>query len=146
MVQPRSRVYRSRHQLIVCAVVGVVFWGIGFGMLFEVRRPVVPALLVGFLVIWPCISVRAALARVVPSREGVRVQNVFSTFEVGWAEVERFEMGRRGILPYVCVVHLRDGGRRSATGIQERTNFPDGSAEEMVAALNTERLESCAQT
>lgn len=43
-----------------------------------------------------------------------------------------------GLLPYVCLIHLRDGSRKQATGIQERTNFPSGSAESLAEELNAE--------
>jgi hypothetical protein len=63
---------------------------------------------------------------------------VFSTFELPWQKIERFEIGESGLLPKVCVIHLEDGDEKRAMGIQERTNFPNGSAEAMADELNAE--------
>lgn len=84
------------------------------------------------------IGLRLVLSELTVSDRGVKVRNVFSTFELPWKEIARFEIGRSGLLPLVCVIQLREDGRKHAVAIQERTNFPDGSAEKMVEALNAE--------
>lgn len=66
------------------------------------------------------------------------MHNIFSRFKLGWTDIERFEIGRWGVFPYVGLIHLCSGEAKHVIGIQERTNFPDGSGEEMVNELNSE--------
>lgn len=142
--QSPTHVYRSRHQVAIFSVIGIVGVGIAVGMLFEVKKASVLLLLVAFLVLWiPC-NIRLALSGVFTGEKGVRVANLLSSFELEWAEIEEFEIGRWAIFPYVGLIRLRSGEQKHALGIQERTNFPDGSGEEMVNELNgevRERLE-----
>jgi hypothetical protein len=134
----RRRSYRSRHQVALFSAIGVVGAGIAVGMLFEVERTSVLLLLIAFLVLWiPC-NVRLARSGIFTSEKGVRVANLLSSFELEWTEIEEFWIGRWGIFPYVGLIRLSSGEQKHALGIQERTNFPDGSGEEMVNELNRE--------
>lgn len=136
-VNPKH-VYRSRHQVALFSVIGIVGVGVAVGMLFEVDKTSVFLLLIGFLVLWiPC-NVRLALSGVFTSENGVRVANLLSSFELEWDDIDQFKIGRWGIFPYVGLIRLRNGEQKHALGIQERTNFPDGSGEEMVSKLNSE--------
>lgn len=133
-----QRVYRSRHQIALFSAIGVVGAGIAVGMLFEVERTSVFLLLIAFLVLWiPC-NVRLARSGIFTSEEGVRVANLLSSFELEWTEIEEFRIGRWGVFPYVGLIRLSNGEQKHALGIQERSNFPDGSGEEMVNQLNSE--------
>jgi hypothetical protein len=110
-------------------------------MLFEVNTTAVFILLIIFLLLWiPC-NIRLALAGVFPDDEKVRVTNLLSTFELKWTEIEKFEIKRWGPFPYVGQISLCSGKQKHALGIQERSNFPDGSGDEMIRDLNRELQE-----
>jgi hypothetical protein len=111
-------------------------------MLFEVRRTVVFILLIAFLILWVPSMIKLAYSGVFPGDEEVRIVNYLSSFDLKWTEIEKFEIGRWGMLPYVCRITLLSGERRHAIGIQERTNFPDGSGEKMVKELNLRVFEA----
>lgn len=81
---------------------------------------------------------RLARAGIVASGEGIYVANFASSFNLRWEEIERFDIGRWSFLPYVCLIHLRDGEVRHAFGIEESTQRPNGSAEEIIEELNNE--------
>jgi hypothetical protein len=72
-------------------------------------------------------------------QDGIHVANVFSSYDVPWNDIERLEIGRWRINRQTCLVHTRDGKARPANGLQESTNFPNGSAKEMIEELNQER-------
>lgn len=72
------------------------------------------------------------------SEQGIRVINVFSTTDFSWGEIRGFEIGRSGLFPLVCLIRIDDGSTKHAFGIQERTNFPNGSAERVTEELNAE--------
>ena len=87
---------------------------------------------------------RLAWASVLVEDDKLRVVNLFSTFSLEWDRIDRFELGRSGILPSVCRVHMKDGSVRSALGISE-SNFSAaqglGAAKQMVEELNRELAE-----
>jgi hypothetical protein len=87
------------------------------------------------------ISIRLALAGVVVNTAGITVRNLFSQFSLGWEEIERFDIGRSGVLGAVCRIHTRDGRTLRAFGIQESHVAAVGSkhpASELADALNEE--------
>ena len=57
-----------------------------------------------------------------------------------WEEIKGFDIGRSGLLPMVCRIHMRDGMMMHAFGIQE-TNLRTGAAKRLVDALNRELAE-----
>lgn len=84
------------------------------------------------------VCLRLAFARIESSERGIHVANVFTSFNLTWEQIDRFSIGRWTLLPYVCLIRLRDGTVQHATGIEENTNFANGSAEEIVDELNDE--------
>jgi len=72
---------------------------------------------------------------------GIKVRNLFSQFRLGWEEIERFDIGRSGVLGAVCRIHTRDGRTLRAFGIQESHVAAVGSkhpASELADTLNEE--------
>lgn len=67
--------------------------------------------------------------------------NMFSSFDLEWSQIERFEFGRAGIVPGVCRIHTKSGKVRNAFGISE-SNYSavrgGGAANRMVEELNKE--------
>jgi hypothetical protein len=138
---PLRIVYRRRSHLIGGLVMAAITALVFIGLMIEAQRVSGFALATAFLVIDVPINIRFALARMVTSSDGVFVANVFSNRSLRWDEIERFEIGRWTIFPYVCLIRLRNGRTTHAFGIQERTNFPDGSGESMADEMNTELRE-----
>jgi hypothetical protein len=66
---------------------------------------------------------------------------MFSSFDLKWSQIERFDIGRSGMLPAVCRVHMKDGRVLRAFGIQE-SNYSAarrlGAAKAMAEDLNKE--------
>jgi len=87
---------------------------------------------------WLFMGFRFTRAGIVTSEHGIHVVNLFTSFDLRWGEITEFRVGRWKLLPYACRIELRDGSAKVALGIQERTNFPSGSAETMAAELNEE--------
>jgi hypothetical protein len=133
-----ATIYQSRLQRVGGAVTGVVGGLLGISMLLEAERPGGRVFAVLFLATYVPVCIRFARARLVAQRDGVFIANVFSNRSFSWGEIERFEIGRWMLFPFVCLVRMRDGGVEHAFGIQERTNHPDESAETMVEELNEE--------
>lgn len=130
--------YRSKSQVIF-GIIGILFFNaLIIGMMADYHRT--RTFIFGglFLFANTYINVRAATAAVISSESGVRVRNVFGSFDLKWDEIQRFDIGRWKLLPYVCLIHLRDGGRTHAFGLQESTNFPNESAKRMTDELNEE--------
>ncbi|MDQ2632001.1 MAG: PH domain-containing protein [Actinomycetota bacterium] len=130
--------YYSRHQAIAGVFITIFYCLLFFSGVFEASLLELRIFAGLNTIAFGLVGFRLIRARVAVFEWGIRVHNVFSTFELPWQDIARFEMGSAGLLPYVCLIHLRDGGRKQATGIQERTNFPSGSAEELAEELNAE--------
>jgi len=87
------------------------------------------------------ISVRLALAAVFVDTAGIRVRNLFNGFALAWKDIEKFDIGRSGMLGAVCRIHTADGRTFHAFGIQESHVAAIGSrhpAQELAGALNDE--------
>lgn len=82
-------------------------------------------------------GLRAGFSSLTATENGVRVKNTIVRDTLRWSEIERFEIGRWKLLPSVCLIHLRDGRKMHATGIQE-ARIGDHSAAYMVDDLNAE--------
>lgn len=137
-----GRVFRSRSQLIGGIVGGIFFDGLAIGVLLGGRERTSAVIFgVAFFLICTWVFGRLAWAAVYTSEEGIHVLNIFSSFDLKWDEIQRFDIGRWKLLPYVCLIHLRDGDQTHAFGLQESTNFPNESAKKMIAEL-TEELAS----
>lgn len=99
-----------------------------------------PALLiarVAFSIAFTIFGLRAGFSSLTATDDGIRVSNPFSAFTLGWSEIERFAIGRWKLLPSSCLIHLRDGRKMYAAGIQE-ARIGDGSAADIVDDLNAE--------
>lgn len=136
-----EHVYRSRMQVVGGAATGIIGGLLGVLMLIESDRPAEIIIASIFLAFFVPTSIRFARARIVTSDDAVFVANVFANRLLNWSDIERFEMGRWTIFPYVCLIRLRNGEVVHAFGIQERTNFPDESGEKMAEEMNAELRE-----
>jgi hypothetical protein len=117
--------YRSSSQTIACVLAPVVLAVLVAALAarpqpspHEGHGKYLPYM-IAFVVLFTAACWRAARARIVVSSNGVRVHNVLSSFALSWSEIERFDIGRSGLWPSVCRVHLRDGRILAAWGIQE---------------------------
>jgi hypothetical protein len=135
---PGESVYQSGMQRTGGTVLTVIGALMGIWMLSESRRPGTAIIAVVFLALYVPGCFRFARSRIVAHPGEVLIANVFSTRALAWTEIERFEIGRWTVFPYVCLVRMRNGEVEHAFGIQERTNFPDGSAELIAEKLNEE--------
>lgn len=133
-----EREYYSRHQAIAGVFITAFYCLLFLSGVFAASTLAVRIFAAVNTIAFGAVGVRLIRSRVEVFERGIRVHNVFSTFELPWQDIARFGMGRSGLLPYVCLIHLRDGSRKHAAGIQERTNFPSGSGEEMAEELNAE--------
>lgn len=133
----QDRTYRKRSRLIICAVAVAVVDGLNVAAIAGGGQSV--SLAVGTIAIstgFSIVGLRAGFSSLSTTNEGIRVVNAFSSFALRWSEIERFEIGRWKLLPYVCLIHLKDGSTMHAGGIQESTRFKDFSAKDIVDGLN----------
>jgi hypothetical protein len=93
-----------------------------------------------FSVVFSAVGGRLAWSAIFTSPRGIHVANFMSSFDLRWEEIERFAIGRWKLLPYVCLIHLKNGKVKHAFGIEESTQRPDGSADEMAEELNHELI------
>jgi hypothetical protein len=49
---------------------------------------------------------------------GLAVLNPFSERLYPWESIDHFSIGRHGLFPYICRIHLRDGSLQTVWGIQ----------------------------
>ncbi len=130
--------YRNREQLVVCvaAVVAVdalnaiAIAGGGEEVGLIIGR-------IGFSIVFTILGLRAGFSSLTMTSTGVHVSNTFSRFDIKWAEIDQFVIGRWKLLPYVCLIILKNGRILHATGVQE-ARVGDDAAKNMVAELNTE--------
>jgi hypothetical protein len=140
-VNPRSseRTYRGQSQLIGGVIALIIFDLAAIDEILRWRNRPVTVVLASLLFIGVTfIFGRMAMSKIQATVQGIRVANVFSTFELRWDEIDQFTVGRWKLLPYVCLVHIRGDGQRHAFSIQESTQRPNGSAEQMIDELNRE--------
>ncbi len=133
-----SRRFYSRSQVVAVEITGAIFLFIFVSGLLASDTIGIRIFILVVILGMGVVAVRIIRSGVEAFDRSVRVKNVFSTYELSWREIDRFEVGQSGLLPMVCLIHLKDGSKKHAFGIQERTNFPDGSAEAMVDELNAE--------
>ncbi|MDQ3724685.1 MAG: hypothetical protein M3335_02140 [Actinomycetota bacterium] len=138
-VKEDEQVYRSGGNT-VAAVVWLVISN-GFAISFVIRAPDSPPIIVLaglYAAVSSFLFARLFFAGIFTSPRGIRVANIFKSFDLRWDEIQRFEMGRWKVIPRTCLIHLRDGRIKHAAGVEESANFPSGSAEKMVEELNDE--------
>ncbi|HWI94450.1 MAG TPA: hypothetical protein VNS60_00100 [Solirubrobacterales bacterium] len=132
-----KRVYRNSSQRTVGIVALLFFDAIAVDFVFQYPGR---AWVLVFAVLYACLMTlifsRLAFSRIVANDQGIEVKNVLSGFALRWDEIDRFIIGRWKLLPYVCLICLHDDRVLHAIGIEEKTNFANGSAEEIVRQLN----------
>lgn len=138
MLSRKGNLYRTKHHFIGGLIMAAVVATCSAGYLIQTEKLEVQIAAVVFLVTCGFSSLRLAFAGIRTTNEGIHVANIFSSYQLDWSDVHKFRIGPWNIFPYVCLIDLRDGGTKHAFGIQERTNFPNGSAEQMADRLNTE--------
>ncbi|MBS1891500.1 MAG: hypothetical protein JST59_09405 [Actinobacteria bacterium] len=138
MTDGEAKTFRSKGQLIGGIAVAVIGGGVGVGSIFSARNAVFALAwaFVGLLCI--LMGARLASARIRVDSGGIHVVNFFNSFHLDWTEVQGFEMGRWSAFPSVCLINLNDGRHAHAFGLQESTNFANGSAQKMVDELTEE--------
>lgn len=133
-----SRKYRNREQLVVCVAAVVVGNAINLIQMADgVDGAAAVVWGVAFSLVLTVVGLRVGFSSLTATDDGVHVSNTFSSFFLKWSEIERFEIGRWKLLPYSCLIYLRDGRKMHATGIQE-ARVGDHSAAYMVDDLNAE--------
>lgn len=138
MTDDVGKTFRSKGQLIGGIAIAVIGGGVEVGSAFSARSPVFAGMWVLTGLLCALMGARLASARIRVDRSGIHVVNIFKSFDLDWAEVRSFEMGRWTAFPSVCLIHLSDGRCAHAFGLQESTNFPNGSAQKMVDELAEE--------
>ncbi|MDX6636190.1 MAG: hypothetical protein QOF06_2393 [Solirubrobacterales bacterium] len=133
------RVYRPKENVVFAAGYLVFLLFLFVGQWGTQMSPVGRSAVIALLGFGALVFFRFGVAGIRASERGVRVINLFSTYELEWREIERFRIGGWKIYPYICLIDLVDGTTRVAFGIQERTNFANGSAQRMADELNEER-------
>ncbi len=138
MTDGTAKTFRSKGQLIGGIAIAVIGGGVGVGSVFSARSPVFAAMWAFTGLLCVVMGAKLASARIRVNGGGIHVVNIFRSFELDWSEIESFEMGRWSAFPSVCLINLSDGRYAHAFGLQESTNFANGSAQRMVDELMEE--------
>lgn len=64
--------------------------------------------------------------------------NRLRSFDLAWAEIERFSIGRWTIFPFVCLTHIVDGLKLHLAAVNEGTWRTSGKGVRMMEELNEE--------
>jgi hypothetical protein len=142
-MEQSARTYRSKDNVVVGAGMFVLGLFFTIGYLQDSMEPAFRAIWALVLAYWLGVGFRLTRTGVRSSDRGVRVVNVFSSFDLRWEEISGFRIGRWKLLPCACLIDLKGGGTKVAFGIQEKTNFPNGSAERTAEMLNAELKRVC---
>lgn len=143
ILRDSKRVYRGRNTLFSGAACLVIVNLFAVGMITGAEGSIPLIVLAGtYSLIATILCCRLMWSGVFVMQDRIHVANVLSSYDVPWDEIERVEIGRWKINRQTCLVHARDGRTRPANGLQESTNFPNGSAEKMVEELNRELVEA----
>jgi hypothetical protein len=133
--------YRTKHQFVGGVILATVVAACTVGYLIDTEKAEVRVAAIVFFVFCGGSSLRLAFAGIRATDQGIYVKNILSNHQFDWSDVHKFRIGPWSVFPYVCLIDLRDGRTKHAFGIQERTNFPNGSAEQMAEQLNAELVE-----
>ena len=136
-----GKLYRTKHHFVGGLIMAALVAAFTVGYLVDTDKTEVRIAAIVFFVVCGANSLRLAFAGIRATEKGIFVTNIFSSYRLEWSDVHKFRIGPWNIFPYVCLIDLRDGGTKHAFGIQERTNFPNGSAEQMADELNAELLQ-----
>jgi hypothetical protein len=129
-------VLRSRSQVASGWLGGAFFGAVGLiaGLAGEVPTGIVAGVC-GLVMVY-VLALRTGLW-VRP--DGIFVRNPISSYEVPWAQIKGFRIGRRGVFGASCIVDLADGSTRYAFGLQVSTwslGKPDAPERQLVSHLN----------
>jgi hypothetical protein len=140
-IQNPTRPIRSRRQVRVACVFGVVLIVLGIGSAPRVT-PAWAGLVQGGVFVAVGlgeIALFAVRTGIWVTPRGVRVRNPFVTFEVPWDEIREFRIGRHGPFPAVCLIDLTDGSTRYAFSVavpNRALNDPNVRERRIVTGLN----------
>jgi hypothetical protein len=136
-----GKLYRTKHHFVGGLILAVIVAACAVGYLIDSEKAEVRIGATIFFVVCGANSLRLAFAGIHATNEGIHVANIVSSYRLRWSEVHKFRIGPWSIFPYICLIDLKNGRTKHAFGIQERTNFPDGSAERMAEELNAELVQ-----
>ena len=77
-------------------------------------------------------------AKLISNADGIEVRNPFSSYSIGWYEIEGFERGRRRHDLAVCLIRLQDGDCKAIRGIGANWTSGESGGERLAAELNEE--------
>lgn len=140
ILRSANRVYRGRNTLLSGVACLIIVNMLAMGTIIQAAdSPPLVLFAVAYGVVGTIICFRLMWSGVFVMQNGIHVANIFSSYDVPWDDIERLDIGRWKINRQTCLVHTRDGKIRPANGLQESTNFPNGSAKTMVKELDQER-------
>jgi hypothetical protein len=139
IIRHSKRVYRSNSN-IAAGIVTLVVAG-AFIVSAIAQEPgnlslVAVAITIGL--IGAVVCARLIWAGIFVLEDRVHVANIFSSFDIDPSEIDGIEIARWKLIPRTCVIRTHDGQVRPAFGLQESTNFPNGSAERLIDELRQE--------
>lgn len=138
-VADSQRTYRSTNKTVAALIALIIFDLIALSAITaDSAGTVLVSLGVLYIAIATPVFGRLAWAGISTGDSGVRVANILSSTSFRWEDIERFAIERWKLLPGTCVLHLCDGRRKPAFGVQESANVPNGAAGKMVNELNRE--------
>jgi hypothetical protein len=138
MLNREGSLYRTKHHFVGGLIMAIIVAACTVGYLIDTEKIEVRIAAIIFFIVCGANSLRFAFAGIRATAKGIYVTNIFSSYRLKWSDIHKFRIGSWNIFPYVCLIDLKDGGIKHAFGIQERTNFPNGSAEQMAEELNAE--------
>jgi hypothetical protein len=128
--------YQTKHHFVLGLILAGIVAVCTAGYLIQTEKDTVRVAAVVFFVICGSYSLRLAFAGIRANDEDIYVKNMLSGYRLKWNDIHKFRIGPWNIFPYVCLIDLKNGRTKHAFGIQERSNFPNGSAERMAEELN----------
>lgn len=112
-----------RGQAIALAAIALLC--LAAGAVIASRGSIGAAVAGSIFILVPAIcAVRASLSALVVDEDGLRARNVFGTATLGWGEVSGFEMGRKGLLGCILLIHRKQGGDVAVFAVQGITGQP----------------------
>lgn len=134
-----DRVYRSRSN-VGAGVIWIALSNIlAIGVIVREPNNLLLVVLAGvYSVVATIFFVRLIWAGIFVLEGRVHVANILSSFDVDPSEIDGIEIARWKLIPRTCVIRTHDGQVRPAFGLQESTNFPNGSAERLIDELRQE--------
>lgn len=136
-------VYRSRSNIIAGACLLVIADSLAIGAIVQAPESTSLVIIsVVYAIVSTVVCVRLMLARLTILPDRIHVANIISTFDLPRSDIEKYEVGRWKLTQRTCLIHTHDGQIKPALGLQESTNFPNGSVEQVVDELNQKLSEA----